>query len=105
MKILLLFLLAAGLVFGGCATSESGSKAQAEKKQPGKNPEVGMTKEQVVAQYGTTANIQASSEGEVWSYHLNMGEAFIPFNYGYRPKVLIIYFDQDGKVARWNYTK
>jgi len=104
MRIVLLFLLAAGLASGGCASSEN-SNTQAEQKHPEKNPEVGMTKEQVIAQYGKTDNISASSEGEVWSYHLNMGEAFIQFNYGYRPKILIVYFDKDGKVANWNYTK
>ena len=36
---------------------------------------------------------------------LNMSEAFISFNFGYRPKVRIIRFDQDGKVAGWSYSK
>ncbi len=40
-----------------------------------------------------------------WIYHLNMGEAFIPFNFGYRPKIRIVNFDKDGKVARWSYSK
>ena len=105
MKITLLLTLALGLVFTGCATTDSGSKPQAEQKQPEKNPEVGMTKEQVIALYGKTDNIQASSDGETWMYHLNMGEAFIPFNFGYRPKIRIVNFDRDGKVARWSYSK
>jgi len=46
-----------------------------------------------------------SSEGETWIFHLNMGEAFIPFNFGYRPKIRIINFDKDGKVAQWSYSK
>ena len=64
-----------------------------------------MTKQQILSMYGKTDNIQASSEGEVWVYNLNMGEAFIPFNYGYRPKLRIITFDQDGKVVHWSYSK
>src|SRR2546430_7333062 len=105
MKTLAFVLVAACLAFGGCATSENDSKAQAEKKQPEKDPEVGMTKEQVIGLYGKTDSIQGSSEGEVWVYNMNMGEAFIPFNFGYRPKTRVIYFDKDGKVARWSYTK
>ena len=91
----------------GCATEKTGSDSSSakQKQQQEKNPEVGMTKEQIVAMYGKTDNIQMSSEGETWVYHLNMGEAFIPFNFGYRPKIRVINFDKDGKVARWNYSK
>jgi len=34
-----------------------------------------------------------------------MGEAFIPFNFGYRPKTRIITYDKDGRVAHWSYNK
>ena len=105
MKITSILILAVATAMAGCATSESGSKPKAEQRQPDRNPEVGMTKDQIVAMYGKTDNIQASSEGETWIYHLNMGEAFIPFNFGYRPKMRMIYFDRDGKVARWTATK
>src|SRR5437016_5619576 len=105
MKIISLLVTALSVILIGCASPNGASNQQAEQKQPGKNPEVGMTKEQVVALYGKTDNIQASSEGETWVYNLNMGEAFIPFNFGYRPKTRIIQFDKDGKVVRWSYTK
>jgi len=105
MKMTSFLVVALSLMIIGCASPEGGSNAKTEQKQPDKNPEVGMTKEQVIALYGKTDNIQASSEGETWIYHLNMGEAFIPFNFGYRPKIRIINFDRDGKVARWSYTK
>ena len=36
---------------------------------------------------------------------LNAGETFIPWNFGYRPKMRIIDFDKDGKVKRWSYSK
>ena len=103
MKIRTLILLICVTFAGGCASDKGGSNTSAQQKQ--KDPEVGMTKDQVVAMYGKTDNIQASSEGETWIYNLNMGEAFIPFNFGYRPKIRIINFDKDGKVARWSYSK
>ena len=105
MKITSLLLLTLAFVLSGCATTEGDSKAQAAQKQPEKNPEVGMTKEQIIAMYGKTDNQQVSSQGETWIYNLNMGEAFIPFNFGDRPKMRIITFDKDGKVANWSYTK
>jgi len=105
MKLTSFLVLALSLILFGCASPDGGSKAKTEQKQPDKNPEVGMTREQVIALYGKTDNIQASSDGETWIYHLNMGEAFIPFNFGYRPKIRIINFDKDGKVARWSYSK
>ncbi|MDB6122468.1 MAG: hypothetical protein JWQ71_1461 [Pedosphaera sp.] len=108
MKKLLLLTLALGLVAGGCATdnNSNSSTAKTEQKKPSeKNPEVGMTKAQIVELYGKTDNIQASSEGETWIYNMNMGEAFIPFNFGYRPKMRIIVFDQNGTVKSWSYSK
>ena len=104
MNIRILVLLTCVLLVGGCASDKAGSDtSSAQQKQ--KDPEVGMTKEQVIALYGKTDNVQKSSEGETWIYHLNMGEAFIPFNFGYRPKVRIINFDKDGRVAHWSYSK
>lgn len=64
-----------------------------------------MTKAQIIEMYGPTNNQQVSSQGETWIYNLNMGEAFIPFNFGYRPKVRVINFDPEGKVASWSFTK
>jgi len=105
MKITALLVLALGLVLSGCVTTEGDSKSQAAQKQPEKNPEVGMTKDQIVAMYGKTDNKQVSSQGETWIYNLNMGEQFIPFNFGYRPKIRMITFDNEGKVANWSYSK
>jgi hypothetical protein len=89
----------------GCASPDGGSSSQSSQKQPDKNPEVGMTKDEVVKLYGKTDNMQVTSEGETWVYNLNMGEQFIPFNFGYRPKMRMVYFDKDGKVARWSFSK
>jgi hypothetical protein len=102
-KTIAVLLTGCALLFAGCASDNS--QANSQQHQPEKNPEVGMTKDQVIALYGKTDRVAASSEGEVWTYNLNMGEAFIPFNFGYRPKIRIITFDQDGKVAHWSYNK
>lgn len=108
MKKFFLLTLGLSLILGGCATNDSGT-ASSDKpkaaKQEDKLPSVGMTKEEVIAMYGKTDNKQISSEGETWIYNLNMGEAFIPFNFGYRPKMRIINFDADGKVKSWSYSK
>lgn len=107
MKHKLVLTLACVLMVAGCATDNGNGSGEkpAAKQTPDKAPEVGMTKDQIIAMYGKTDNIQASSEGETWVYNMNMGEAFIPFNFGYRPKMRIITFDKDGKVARWSFTK
>ena len=110
MKISILLALACGLLAAGCASDKEGSANSASgntaaQKPSEKNPEVGMTKDQVIAMYGKTDNISMSSEGETWTYNLNMGEQFIPFNFGYRPKLRIIHFDKEGKVTHWSYSK
>jgi hypothetical protein len=108
MKKISLLLLGLALVACGCATSgdNANSTANSRPTKPAeRNPEVGMTKAQVLELYGKTDNIQASSAGETWVYNLNMGEAFIPFNFGYRPKMRIITFGPDGLVKSWSYTK
>jgi len=102
----LILIVGLGLA-SGCASDQAGSgetkNTAAQQKQ--KDPEIGMTKEQILAMYGKTDNVRMSSEGETWIYNLNMGEAFIPFNFGYRPKTRIIIYDNEGKVAHWSYNK
>lgn len=105
MKKLLIACAAAMLAFTGCETTNDSSSKPAAEKKSDKNPEVGMTKEEVIALYGKTDNKQVSSEGEVWIYNTNMGEAFIPYNFGYRPKMRIVTFGADGKVKSWSYSK
>jgi len=105
MKYAFIGLIIGTVLIAGCATDVDKDAKEVQKQQQEKNPEVGMTKAQIIAMYGKTDNIQTGSDGETWIYHLNMGEAFIPFNFGYRPKMRMITFDQDGKVARWSYSK
>ena len=105
-KIILMAVACAALL-AGCATENGGGSEgnqSSRQRQEDKKPEVGMTKDQIIGMYGKTDNIRASSDGETWIYNLNMGEAFIPFNFGYRPKVRIITFDRDGKVIHWSYS-
>jgi hypothetical protein len=102
----LLLLLALNLGLAGCATTGEDSQPKPSAAKPSeKDPENGMTKAQVLERYGKTDNIQSSSEGETWIYNLNMGEMFIPFNFGYRPKMRIITFDANGLVKSWSYSK
>jgi hypothetical protein len=105
MKNQIILVVACVVLAGGCATDNNGgTNGQAsQQKQSDKKPEIGMTKQQILEMYGKTDNIQASSEGETWIYNMNMGDAFIPFNFGYRPKIRIVTFDKEGKVIRWNY--
>jgi len=105
-----LALLGVTLAISSCASNDPKSTPQAQSPPPANqkdmDPEVGMTKEQVIARYGKTDRISSSSDGEVWTYMLNLGQAFIPFNFGYHPKILIIVFDNaTGKVAHWNYSR
>ena len=123
MKIKWFLLIAVcGVLAAGCATTGSSSSgstssksaeekaADEKKKQEWKNqkegnPEVGMTKEQVSTLYGKPDHTSVSSEGETWSYNVNAGQAWIPFNYGYRPKFRVITFNKDGKVAHWSFNQ
>jgi hypothetical protein len=105
MKKLIPVMAIAALLVGGCASDNAGSQPKAASQANEKTPEVGMTKDQVIALYGKTDNIGMSSDGEMWTYHLNMGEQFIPWNFGYRPKTRVIQFDKEGKVKSWSYTK
>lgn len=105
MKKFIPLLLAAAFLFAGCASDNTGSQSKPAAQSKDKVPELGMTKDQVIALYGKTDNIRLSSDGESWVYNLNMGEAFIPWNFGYRPKLRIVDFDKDGKVKSWSYSK
>ncbi len=105
MKTISVIILALSLVVTGCETPEGGSKQKAVNPNNEQKPELGMTKAEALARYGKTDNIAQSSRGEVWTYHLNMGEAFIPYNFGYRPKLRILTFDADGKLINWSYSK
>jgi len=104
MKKFIPLLMASAVLLTGCASDKASEPAPAAASNE-KNPEVGMTKDQVIALYGKTNSMRVGSDGETWIYNLNMGEQFIPWNFGYRPKTRIIEFDKDGKVKSWSYSK
>lgn len=103
----LLFLAMFGLSLTavvGCSSTdevEGDDVVAAEEDREWKDPEVGMTKAEILELYeGEPDSKQTSSDGgEVWTYHMNAGAAWIPYNFGYRPEYDVITFDPDGKVA------
>jgi hypothetical protein len=118
MKLTLLPVVAlCALLAGGCASSNSGSesakaksaedqlKDQQYKNQREKDPAIGQTKDEIMALYGKPDSVSISSDGEVWSYHVNRGAQFIPYNFGYRPKFRTVTFNKEGKVAHWTNTQ
>ncbi len=66
-----------------------------------RDPEVGMTQEEIIALYGGEPDSKqtGSDGGEIWSYHMNAGQMWIPWNFGYRPEYDVINFSPDGKVT------
>ncbi len=86
-------------------SAEKQVKQEQAKNQNEKDPEKGMTREQVRAMYGKPDRESTGSDGESWHYTVNAGQAYIPFNFGYRPKIRTIIFDKDGKVSNWSLSK
>lgn len=84
--------MAGALLCTGCASNDAG------RSDIGTNPEVGMTKDQIIALHGPTNNRRVGPEGETWIYNLSAGDPFIPWTSGYRPRLRTIDFDKDGKV-------
>ena len=81
--------------------SSSGEGATEEEVVDDYEPRMGMTREEIVAEYDgepDSKNVRGAG-GEVWTYHTNRGEAFIPFNFGYTPRVDTITFDENGTVV------
>jgi len=63
--------------------------------------EVGMTRDEVREKYGNPGAITQTSNGEQW-YYDNRGEAFIPFNFGYRYQFRSFLFDKDGRLMAFH---
>lgn len=99
-------LMAMGLgIVGGCSSS-GGTEGSADADEPEKVFMIkeGMTMAEVVDMYeGEPDTKTKNSDGtETWRYHTNAGEAFIPFNYGYRPEYHHVTFSADGKVTSYS---
>ena len=104
-------LCALGLLVGGCANNPASSgRSAATHDQPDPieiPPHVGMTKEQVTAQYGHPRVINLTERGEVWNYILNPVEiatkALIPFYPPVRPRFGTVIFTYDGRVKEFHW--
>lgn len=106
-KLLLLAVLGLCLTAGiGCSSTDEVEEdevvaTETTEEKVWKDPEVGMTQAEIIELYeGEPDSKNTSSDGgEVWTYHMNAGAAFIPWNFGYRPEYDVITFDADGKVT------
>lgn len=83
------------------ASAEVTETTEVTEEKVWKDPEVGMTQAEIIELYeGEPDSKNTSSDGgEVWTYHMNAGAAFIPWNFGYRPEYDAITFGPDGKVT------
>ena len=70
-------------------------------------PRHGMTRSEVLAQYGQPRQRFAEENGETWVYLLNGGEivskSLIPFYIPPRPRTGVLTFGPDGRVVRFRW--
>lgn len=70
-------------------------------------PRYGMTRSEVLAQYGQPRQRFEEDQGETWVYLLNGGEivakSFIPFYIPPRPRTGVLMFGPDGRVVRFRW--
>jgi hypothetical protein len=97
----------AGLaLLSGCSSTgpTNGAGASAQPSNDGFVPPFrGETRDQVIAQYDEPDQVFQSSETvQTWIYYLGKAKQFIPF-YGpwAKRQVLVIHFDQSGRVIGW----
>ena len=98
----------AAALLPACQTGSSSSGGvEEEEVVDDYEPRMGMTKEEIVTEYNgePDSKSQRAAGGEVWSYHTNRGEAFIPFNFGYTPRIDTITFDETGVVVDFTKTR
>ena len=114
MKILLrslgAFCAFAGLLNGCATTSSTSNRSTASHDQPDPieiPPHVGMTREQVIAQYGRPRGINLTERGQAWHYVLNAGEiaakSLIPFYIPPRPRFGTVIFGPNGRVTEYHW--
>lgn len=83
----------------GAADDEPGDEPTSRK------PRIGMSKAQIEATYGEPRAKSHTSRGEVWTYWFNRGHAFIPYNFGYRPRMGTFTFGANGRLMEFNYNE
>lgn len=76
-------------LFVGCTSVPPASRTE---------PRVGMTKEEVIQNYGKPGKKARTPQGEVWIYD-NTAQFFIPFNFGWTPKHHSFTFNENGLVT------
>lgn len=118
-------LLAAGLI-SGCASDPAAEARDREKDRrerqqdirqeeaerrgrddepSGREPKLGMTRSQIREMYGEPKDISRSARGEVWQYWFNRGHMFIPYNFGYKPRMGTFTFNGSGHLVDFSYNQ
>ena len=101
-------------LWSGCADQQSAAPANvhtvhhAERPDPEEiPPRYGMTRSEVLAQYGQPRQRFVEEDGETWVYLRNGGEiatkALIPFYAPVRPRTGVLTFGHDGRVVRFRW--
>ena len=94
----------------GCASNSGNAKQDRNSAKSSDSEEKkirkGMTKAQVREEFGENPrNITTGTQGESWTYYLNEGEAWIPYNFGHRAKILTVHFNSEGRVKDYSYSR
>ena len=113
-RLLLLVLCASAMLATSCANDNSSSHRQASQAPDRSDlieipPHIGMSKGQVLAQYGRPRAISEGERGEMWVYLLNGGEiatkALIPFYLPVRPRFGRVFFGPDDRVKNFDWQR
>ena len=80
-------------------TGERSAREEDENDSSEKKARLGMSKRQVEEMYGEPSEVRRTARGEVWQYRTNRGQAYIPYNFGYKPKMSTFTFDASGTLV------
>jgi hypothetical protein len=82
-----------------CSTDQPNTTHPSKPLPPEQRPKptLGMTKDEIRAQYGQPKRITQTPKGEMWHYN-NSELAAIPFNFGFKLKWHQFTFDEQGKL-------
>ncbi len=115
MKLKHIALPAVALLLAGCAGDDTTTTTTATRRPARyadrdsepieQEPRIGMSKGQIRQMYGEPESVNHSGRGEVWSYYFNRGGAFIPYNFGYRPRTGVFIFGENGRLKDYNWNE